>query len=216
MLRRTVMSNLPQFMAERSAPVSVSKTMKPRVHAQWTRILEVKNMNLASILGELAFVFVRGLELSRAERRQQRAPSATEFSELMRGLSERTDTPVVGLTDNRATFKVSAQGRTYPVVVLNEKPLRIGACSAITWRQGTIPQGLLDTLARQNHQMNGLSFDVIEGEGDAFIIIETRIIELTLEEFQAVLNELIPRIMTLDQWLIDNGHVNGGISYIQN
>lgn len=163
-------------------------------------------MNLVNALMHVLHGAALGFEQSRAER-QRRVPSGHEFREHVNGLSRLSRIPVVGVTDQRATFQVLSGGRVYPVVVLNETPLRIGACSCITWRRGAVPPGVLATLARQNLQMDNLSFDLIEGENDAFIIIETTLSasEFTLEAFQSVLNQLVPRMVTLDDWLFEHG-----------
>lgn len=163
---------------------------------------------------QIASAFFRGFEQGQADRLAGRrlqydGHAGYDWEQHMRGLSVASGLPLLRLKPTSAAFNLDVRGDTYVVVLLLQGQTALfSVCSGITFPWGCAPRDISAGLARVNHRLERCDYELINGDGGDFYCVQSRIRldSLTPDVFQAGINEMLPNVLMLDKYLLDNGY----------
>lgn len=162
---------------------------------------------------QIAYGFFRGFEQGQADRLAGRrlfdGHAGYDWGQHMTGLSRATGLPLVSLKPASAAFNLEVRGDAYVVVLLLQGQTALfSVCSAITFPRGGAPRDISAGLARVNHGLERCDYELVSGDVGDFYCVQSRVRldMLTPDVFQAGINEMLPHVVKLDEFLLDNGY----------
>jgi hypothetical protein len=149
--------------------------------------------------------FIEGYVQGRVEQ-SNRQPG---FAEHMAYLGRETRYPAVNIDRNAATFSAPVGGAAYAVVVVVMGDfVSINVASGIAFPRNQIPRNVRRFLMDQNRELPRCDFDILEAhDGDKFFLkCKVRAEALTPPAFEAAVGELLPLMVAVDRWLLEQGY----------
>jgi hypothetical protein len=172
-------------------------------------------MNWVIPLVQFLYGFSQGYTQSRQERQGLRQHGIENFSdgdydwhEHMNALSA-TGATLVRVKPNSAMFELQVQGGRYPIILLRQgQTVLISACSGITFPSGRAPRDISAGLVRVNRRLERCDYELINGDDGDFYCVQARINleSLSPDAFYAGVNEMLPHVLVLDKYLLENGY----------
>ena len=172
--------------------------------------LEALSMSFFEEIGAFVVGFAQGFSQQCADQAPEDQGSH-RFQSLMHALAEAASLRLLRVRHCSASFALSGNSTERMVVVVRKgRMIELSVCSAITFASGWAPREVARGLARKNEQLSGCKFDLAESDQGEFFTFDTTIHagNLTPDFFVSALREMVPCIVSLDQYLTANGYVS--------
>ena len=156
---------------------------------------------------EFGFGFLEGYAQSRAERHEHQQG----FADFMAYLSRETRYTAVSINQASATFTAAVGRNSYPIVVLLKgDDVLLSVVSLITFPRDRAPRSVCNYLKSRNRELPHCDYDLLEGDdGDKFFVkCKVRAPALTPALFEAAIDELLPLVVGLDRFLLEQGYAH--------
>jgi hypothetical protein len=170
-------------------------------------------MNWLLPLAQFLYGFSQGYVQSRRERQGLRQHEIEDYGgddweQRIVALSA-TGASLLKVKPNSAMFGLDIQGGHYAVVLLRQgQSVQMSVCSGITFPSGRAPRDISAGLARMNQQLDRCDYKLINGDDGDFYCVQSRIrLELlNPDSFYVAVNDLLPHVLILDKYLLDNNY----------
>jgi hypothetical protein len=169
-------------------------------------------MNWVIPVLQFAYGFFRGVEQGYADQqagRNLQYEAEYDWQQQMTALSNATGLPLVSVKATSAAFNLQVRGQSYVVVLVWQGDTAlISICSRISFPSGRAPREISAGLSRVNRQLERCDYELVQGDDGDFYCVQSRIRleRLSPDAFQAGINEMLPHVLMLDKYLLENGY----------
>lgn len=155
--------------------------------------------------------FVDGYNQGQADRARRSLgyQSPMGWGEHMQAVAQATDGIVLrSLKDNLARFGINYGGNEYVLILTRGGggAVVLNFCSRFLFRN--LPRDVMHFLAQRNRDLPNCDYDCIEDEEGSFFLVKSQIdlCNLTPGMLRAAIEEFLPCVLALDQFLVKHGH----------
>jgi hypothetical protein len=134
--------------------------------------------------------------------------SGSAFQRHMQFLSAESGHRLWRLKPDLAVFEIQYRGGRLLAVHPEGSKVLFRVLSKVAFPRHQVPSDVIRFMRKQNAELEQCSYELIEDEEDMFICVSCRIAldKLNVPTFEAIVEELIPRMTVLDDVLVERGY----------